>query len=96
MEKRGIKTERGNINRHIALINQQIQDLIELIRKGANLVKEEMEKAKNVVVNTVRKNPAAANKPSIREQLKVAQKQADEYNAQRGYKPKPKNQDRGL
>jgi len=91
MEKRGIETERGNINRNIHLINQQIQQLLDLIRRGHKLIKEELEKAKNAIVNTVRKNSETAKKPSVREMLKIAQKQADEHNAQRGYTQKSKS-----
>jgi len=92
MEKRGIKTELGNQNRHIALINQQIQELIELIKRGANLLKEEMQKLKSVVTNIVHKNPIPTEKPyeklSIKERLAIHKKQADEYNANRIQKPR--------
>jgi len=94
MEKRGIKTERGNINRHIAIINQQIQELIELIKKGANLIKEETQKLIRPIVDTVRNIPATENKmpTKIKDRLAWAKEQADKQNAQRKQTrpPKPK------
>ena len=95
MEKRGIKTERGNINRHIAIINQQIQDLIDKIRKGANLIKEETQKMASKVVNAVRKVPATETPPvNMKDRLAWAKKQADKQNASRVKTAKPKYKDR--
>ena len=85
LEKRGIKTERGNINRHIAYINQQIQELVELIKQGANIVKEQAQKLKNLAVKTIRNAPAIEEKPpsNMKDRLAWAKKKADEHNASR-------------
>ena len=97
MEQRGIKTERGNLNRHIAYINQQIQELIEKIKLGHRLLKEEISRIKNAVVNTVRKSPTPENKMpmNMKDRLKWAKEQADKENAGRERKLKPKYKDRG-
>ena len=45
MEKRGIRTERGNINREIEVTNSQIRQLKARINKLKNWLKEEAENA---------------------------------------------------